>query len=182
MRLRRGTSPSSASCLLLLAQTAARCRAAHDFRLPFWTGETYVFTSCTGEVAEWSIVPDSKSGVPEKGTVGSNPTLSASFALKPRCPAAAFPYEGGRRLYRLGRLLADDPADLGFGVFRSDGTGGSSRKMNIELIKGSTNFVDREAGTGAKTMYSVKPIGVQAPAASNDPASPPISRVHHVSR
>ena len=31
----------------------------------------------TGEVAEWSNVPDSKSGVPQ-GTVGSNPTLSAS--------------------------------------------------------------------------------------------------------
>ena len=29
-----------------------------------------------GEVAEWSNVPDSKSGVPQ-GTVGSNPTLSA---------------------------------------------------------------------------------------------------------
>jgi len=27
-------------------------------------------------VAEWSNVPDSKSGVPQ-GTVGSNPTLSA---------------------------------------------------------------------------------------------------------
>ena len=31
-----------------------------------------------GEVTEWSIVPDSKSGVPQ-GTVGSNPTLSASL-------------------------------------------------------------------------------------------------------
>jgi len=30
-----------------------------------------------GEVAEWSNVPDSKSGVPQ-GTVGSNPTLSAN--------------------------------------------------------------------------------------------------------
>ena len=31
-----------------------------------------------GEVAEWSIVPDSKSGVLQ-GTVGSNPTLSATL-------------------------------------------------------------------------------------------------------
>ena len=30
----------------------------------------------SGEMAEWSNVPDSKSGVPQ-GTVGSNPTLSA---------------------------------------------------------------------------------------------------------
>ena len=35
----------------------------------------------TGEVAEWPNVPDSKSGVPQ-GTVGSNPTLSASYACK----------------------------------------------------------------------------------------------------
>ena len=31
-----------------------------------------------GEVAEWSNVPDSKSGVPQ-GTGGSNPSLSASL-------------------------------------------------------------------------------------------------------
>ena len=34
-----------------------------------------------GEVAEWSNVPDSKSGV-LKGTVGSNPTLSAKISIK----------------------------------------------------------------------------------------------------
>ena len=34
----------------------------------------------TGEVAEWSNVPDSKSGVPQ-GTVGSNPTLSAKYPI-----------------------------------------------------------------------------------------------------
>ena len=33
-----------------------------------------------GEVAEWSNVPDSKSGVP-KGTGGSNPSLSAILRL-----------------------------------------------------------------------------------------------------
>jgi hypothetical protein len=30
-----------------------------------------------GEVAEWSNAPDSKSGIPVSGIVGSNPTLSA---------------------------------------------------------------------------------------------------------
>ncbi len=30
-----------------------------------------------GGVAEWSKAPDSKSGVPLRGTVGSNPTPSA---------------------------------------------------------------------------------------------------------
>ena len=43
------------------------------FRFSF---RTLLFASLTGEVAEWSIVPDSKSGV-SQGTVGSNPTLSA---------------------------------------------------------------------------------------------------------
>src|SRR5690606_1052139 len=36
----------------------------------------------TGEVAEWSNVPDSKSGVRFPRTVGSNPTLSASWKSK----------------------------------------------------------------------------------------------------
>ncbi len=31
----------------------------------------------SGEVAEWSNAPDSKSGIPVSGIVGSNPTLSA---------------------------------------------------------------------------------------------------------
>ena len=35
----------------------------------------------TGEVAEWSNVPDSKSGV-RKRTEGSNPSLSSSGAYK----------------------------------------------------------------------------------------------------
>ena len=35
-----------------------------------------------GKVAEWSNAPDSKSGVPVSGTVGSNPTLPARIATK----------------------------------------------------------------------------------------------------
>gem|GEM_PF-1276037 len=33
---------------------------------------------CHGEMTEWPIVPDSKSGVPQ-GTGGSNPSLSATL-------------------------------------------------------------------------------------------------------
>jgi hypothetical protein len=36
-----------------------------------------------GEVAEWSNVPDSKSGVRFPRTVGSNPTLSAKIQKSP---------------------------------------------------------------------------------------------------
>ncbi|SVD28694.1 uncharacterized protein METZ01_LOCUS381548 [marine metagenome] len=38
------------------------------------------FKTAWGEVAEWSNVPDSKSGVPQ-GTAGSNPALSAITAF-----------------------------------------------------------------------------------------------------
>ena len=39
--------------------------------------ESIALNPLLGEVAEWSNVPDSKSGVP-KGTAGSNPALSAN--------------------------------------------------------------------------------------------------------
>ena len=48
-----------------------------------------------GEVAEWPNVPDSKSGVPQ-GTVGSNPTLSASNTHGTRMDAG-LRYSGRRR-------------------------------------------------------------------------------------
>ena len=38
--------------------------------------ESTALNPLLGEVAEWSNVPDSKSGVPQ-GTGGSNPSLSA---------------------------------------------------------------------------------------------------------
>lgn len=43
--------------------------------------------STQGEVAEWSNAPDSKSGIPVSGIVGSNPTLSAKQkrVLSPLC-------------------------------------------------------------------------------------------------
>ena len=40
-------------------------------------------SSTPGEVAEWSNAPDSKSGIPVSGIVGSNPTLSAKKMKKP---------------------------------------------------------------------------------------------------
>ena len=42
-----------------------------------------------GEVAEWSNVPDSKSGVLQ-GTVGSNPTLSAKRPINKRLSGRFF--------------------------------------------------------------------------------------------
>ena len=40
--------------------------------------ESIALNPLLGEVAEWSNVPDSKSGVPQ-GTAGSNPALSANL-------------------------------------------------------------------------------------------------------
>ena len=45
--------------------------------------QVWCYNSRPGEVAEWSNVPDSKSGVLQ-GTVGSNPTLSATGHMKTR--------------------------------------------------------------------------------------------------
>ena len=69
--------------VLLMTRRNRRGEAAADklreglfcFHLP---GGFAISLPGFGEVTEWSIVPDSKSGVPQ-GTVGSNPTLSATF-------------------------------------------------------------------------------------------------------
>ena len=69
-----------------------------------------------GEVAEWSNVPDSKSGVPQ-GTVGSNPTLSASLTFvlsvidsvcSPACSKPVFLCLEQRVCVVFRRLMASD--------------------------------------------------------------------------
>ena len=47
-------------------EQAVRPELGANFRLPFLSAPFTVSHSCVGEVAEWSIVPDSKSGVPER--------------------------------------------------------------------------------------------------------------------
>ena len=44
--------------------------------LQFQPFERIGYESCYGEVSEWLIEPVSKTGVPLKGTAGSNPALS----------------------------------------------------------------------------------------------------------
>ena len=53
-------------------------------------------------MAEWSNVPDSKSGVPQ-GTVGSNPTLSANLSIG-RGQFFYFPHSFPHRAERVGLL------------------------------------------------------------------------------
>ena len=58
------------------------------------------------------------------------------------------------------RLLADDPANVGFDIYRSDGANGRPRKLNAKPITGSTNFVDPAAGgASAKHVYAIQVAG-----------------------
>ena len=71
----------------------------------------------------------------------------------------AFPTKAGD-VYVGWRLLADDPAGVGFDVYRSDGATGRPRKLNAKPISGSTNFVDPAAGgASAKHVYSIRVAG-----------------------
>jgi hypothetical protein len=58
----------------------------------------------SGEVAEWSNVPDSKSGVPQ-GTVGSNPTLSAKHYVSGR-PKTSRTVQKPAHLHEIARVFS----------------------------------------------------------------------------
>jgi rhamnogalacturonan endolyase len=76
----------------------------------------------------------------------------------------AFPGKD-RGVYVGWRLLADDPADIAFDVFRRDEGSAAPRKLTAAPIKGSTNYVDRSAGAGARSAYSVRAVGAGTGAA-----------------
>ncbi len=85
---------------------------------------------------------------------------------------AAFPTKDGQ-VYIGWRLLSDDPADVGFDVYRNDSPIETPRKLNAQPIKGSTNYVDRSAtSAGAKAAYSVKAVGAKASAADGGSVTP----------
>ena len=65
----------------------------------------------SGEVAEWSIVPDSKSGVLQ-GTEGSNPSLSAKEKHETRSAQASAGFLLSVSLSRLSRGLPMQGAAL----------------------------------------------------------------------
>jgi hypothetical protein len=72
---------------------------------------------------------------------------------------AAFPTRDGG-VYIGWRLLADDPADVRFDVYRRETPKGTVRKLNAASIADSTNFVDRTAQPGAANhVYSVTTLG-----------------------
>ncbi len=58
-------------------------------------GHTRCANRFSGEVAEWSNAPDSKSGLRLCRNVGSNPTLSARNENAPFAGRFSFPMDGG---------------------------------------------------------------------------------------
>ena len=80
----------------------------------------------------------------------------------------AFPTPTGD-VYVGWRLLADDPANVGFDVYGSE-PNGRPRKLNAKPIIGSTNFVDPAAeGASARRVYSIQVAGERSRAANPSP-------------
>ncbi len=62
-----------------------------------------------------------------------------------------------RRVYISWRLLADDPGNVGFNVYRQP-PNGSIVKLNNEPITKSTNYVDADLPEGEEFVYKVVPV------------------------
>lgn len=85
-------------------------------------------------------------------------SVTAFAAEKLDRGVVAFPDKDGG-VYVGWRLLAEDPADVAFEVYRSDTPQGSRRKLSAKPITTSTNFVDTEKRAGAKPgFYSVRAV------------------------
>ena len=63
------------------------------------------------------------------------------------------------------RLLANDPPDIGFNVYRVQ-NGGAAVKMNASVITNTTDFLDATAGFTVTNYWYVRPVtnGVEGPA------------------
>lgn len=85
-------------------------------------------------------------------------TVAAFGAEKLDRGVAAFPDKDGH-VYVGWRLLASDPADVAFDVYRRDTAKGTARKLTAKPIMDSTNFVDAKAPAGGKgAFYSVRAL------------------------
>ncbi|MEN6641078.1 MAG: HEAT repeat domain-containing protein, partial [Armatimonadia bacterium] len=61
-------------------------------------------------------------------------------------------------VYLSWRLLAEDPKDIAFNVYRADGAG-KGQLLNTAPITATTDFLDRTAPTGSASRYNVVPAG-----------------------
>ncbi len=72
-------------------------------------------------------------------------------------------------VYLSWRLLAEDPAGVGFDLFREDG--GKRVKLNESPIVRTTDFLDAGAAPSADTVYHVRPRSGKGPAGQAVPAT-----------
>lgn len=76
-------------------------------------------------------------------------------------------------VYLSWRLLAEDPKNIAFNVYRADGTA-PARKLNDKPLTATTDFLDRTAPAGGGSRYGVAPVGNPkgpAPASVTAPAT-----------
>jgi len=75
----------------------------------------------------------------------------------------------GGQVYVGWRLLQNEPAELGFNVYRSSGGASpAAQKCNAEPVCGTTDFVARDVRDPDKTRWLVRPVldGVEGPASA----------------
>src|SRR5690606_16211854 len=75
-KLSRSSATSAPSAVNSESRTQRQARASREISASVLSKPPYGHASTAGEVAEWSIAPHSKCGLPQ-GNEGSNPSLSA---------------------------------------------------------------------------------------------------------
>jgi rhamnogalacturonan endolyase len=76
---------------------------------------------------------------------------------------------GDGQVYLGWRLLASDPANVTFDVFRSTTADGPRQKLNARPIADSCNFVDTTAGDTGERFYVVQPLAGRDALAASKP-------------
>ncbi|MCD6361330.1 MAG: hypothetical protein J7M38_10750 [Armatimonadetes bacterium] len=79
----------------------------------------------------------------------------------------------GNRIYVGWRLLADDPGDVGFNIYRSN-AGGAFAKLNDRPLTDTCDFVDDHPAPGVENTYAVRAVvaGTGAEPALSAPVIP----------
>ena len=84
------------------------------------------------------------------------PAGSTHFERRPR-RLVALP-AGNGAVYLSWQLLADDPAEAAFHVYRSTRRDAAGERVTSEAVRGATQFVDRQAGAGTRIYYRVRAV------------------------
>ncbi|CAH0004468.1 unnamed protein product [Clonostachys byssicola] len=85
------------------------------------------------------------------------PTAGAKRALENLGRGVVAVRSSEQEVFISWRLLALDDADIGFNVYRAS-DGGSSEKINEDILTGGTNFVDSTADLGVSNVYHIRSV------------------------